>query len=73
MTAANSRSLVRLDEETEVCREVVDAARGKGWRRSVTAAQLRGTVRLNGLLEALRLVTRREFRLAWRATRQSVV
>jgi len=73
MTAANSRSLVRLDEETQVCREVVDAARGKGWRRSVTAAQLRGTVRLNGLLEALRLVTRREFRLAWRATRQSVV
>jgi len=73
MTATNSRSLVRLDEETQVCREVVDAARGKGWRRSVTAAQLRGTVRLNGLLEALRLATRREFRLAWRATRQSVV
>jgi glycosyltransferase involved in cell wall biosynthesis len=73
MTAANSRSLVRLDEETQVCREVAAMARDRGWRRSVRAAQLRGTVRLNGLLEALRLAARRQLRLAWRATRQSVV
>jgi glycosyltransferase involved in cell wall biosynthesis len=56
MTAQNSRSLVRLDEEVAICREVAAAARSKGWRHSYWAARLRITVRLNGLLEAGRLV-----------------
>ena len=56
MTAQNSRSLVRLDEEVAICREVAVAARRKGWRHSARAARLRLTVRLNGLLETARLL-----------------
>ena len=62
MTAQNSRTLVRLDEEVTVSREVRAAARSLGWARAARSAQLRPTVRLNGLLEAARLVARRQFR-----------
>ena len=71
MTALNSRSLVRLEEEVAVCREVSVAARNKGWRRSARAARLRLTVRLNGLLEATRLASRRQTSLARSAARQA--
>src|SRR5258706_3663291 len=58
MTAQNSRSLVRLGEEVAVSREVAAAAQRKGWPRARRAGRLRLTVRLNGLLEAAKLVGR---------------
>jgi glycosyltransferase involved in cell wall biosynthesis len=69
MTAQNSRSLVRLDEEVSVSREVAAAAREKRWKRSARAAQSRPTVRLNGLLEAGRLVAQRDLRSGAAAAR----
>jgi glycosyltransferase involved in cell wall biosynthesis len=58
MTAQNSRSLVRLEEEVALSREISVAAGAVGWKRAARSAQLRLTVRLNGLLEAGRLVMR---------------
>jgi glycosyltransferase involved in cell wall biosynthesis len=72
MTAQNSRSLVRLNEEVAVSREVAAAARGLGWKRGARAGQARVTVRLNGLLEAARLAVHRQLRAAGSALRQSV-
>ena len=72
MTVQNSRSLVRLDEEVAVCREVAAAARGKGWRHSYLAARMRPTVRLNGLLEAARLLAGRQMRAAFGAVRTAI-
>jgi glycosyltransferase involved in cell wall biosynthesis len=69
MTAQNSRSLVRLEEEVAVSREVSTLARSKHWLRSARTARLRPTVRLNGLLEAGRLLTHAELRAAWTAAR----
>jgi glycosyltransferase involved in cell wall biosynthesis len=69
MTAQNSRSLVRLEEEVAVSREVSNAARSKGWRRSARTARLRPTVRLNGLLEAAGLLAHGELRTALTAAR----
>ena len=71
MTAQNSRSLVRLEEEIAVSREVSEAARSVGWRRSARAARLRPTVRLNGLLEAANLLAHRQLRTALDAFRQA--
>lgn len=71
MTAQNSRSLVRLEEEVAVSREVSASARGIGWRRSVRSARLRLTVRLNGLLEATRLCIRFRWRSGLAAARQA--
>jgi glycosyltransferase involved in cell wall biosynthesis len=71
MTAQNSRSLVRLEEEVAVSREVGSAARALGWSHAARASRLRLTVRLNGLLEAFRLVTGRQPRAAWSAVRQA--
>ena len=71
MTAQNSRSLVRLEEEVAVSREVGGAARTMGWRRSARTARLRPTVRLNGLLEAANLLAHRQLRTAWTAARQA--
>ena len=71
MTAQNSRSLVRLEEEVAVSREILVVARAKRWNRSARAARLRLTVRLNGLSEAARLATRRQFRAAPNAARQA--
>ncbi len=56
MTAQNSQSLVRLDEEVTVSREVAEAARTRGWSRTARSARLRVTVRLNGLVGAASLV-----------------
>jgi len=72
MTAANSRTLVRLQEETDVSAKVAAMAGAKGWRRSTMAARLRPTVRLNGLLESGRLVVGHDYRMAWSAARQSL-
>src|SRR4051794_17472928 len=72
MTAANSRTLVRLEEETEVCREVAAVAHAKGWRRSARAGRLRLTVRLNGFIECVKLIVRRQFGTAWTAARRSL-
>ncbi len=72
MTAQNSRSLVRLSEEMAVSREVAAAARRKGWKRSARAAQVRLTVRLNGLLEAGRLLAHRDVRIAAAASRTAL-
>ena len=72
MTAQNSRSLVRLAEEVSVSREVAVAASGKGWKRSARAAQLRLTVRLNGLLEAATLTVHRDLRAAATASRAAL-
>ncbi len=72
MTAQNSRSLVRLEEEVAVSREVSVAARARGWHRSARAARLRPTVRLNGLLEAANLLAHRQLRTAWTAARQAL-
>ena len=69
MTTHNSRLLVRLEEEVAVSREVSAAARVLGWRRSARTAQLRPTVRLNGLLEVARLLAHRQLGTAWTATR----
>lgn len=71
MTVQNSRSLVRLEEEVAVCREVAAEARNRGWMRSARAAQLRITVRLNGLLEAGRLAAGRQPSSARSAARQA--
>jgi glycosyltransferase involved in cell wall biosynthesis len=72
MTAQNSRSLVRLGEEVAVSREVSVAARTMGWRRSARTARLHPTVRLNGLLEASRLLAHGQLRTALKAARQAV-
>ncbi len=71
MTAQNSRSLVRLEEEVAVSREVRSAAGALGWTHAARASRLRLTVRLNGLLEAFRLVAGRQPRAAWSAFRQA--
>jgi glycosyltransferase involved in cell wall biosynthesis len=72
MTAQNSRSLVRLGEEVTVSREVAAAATSLGWTRSARAARLRLTVRLNGLLESVRLVFHRRPGAAWQAACQAL-
>ena len=71
MTAQNSRSLVRLEEEVAVSLEVSAAARTIGWGRSARTARLRPTVRLNGLLEAARLAVGGQLRSAWSALGQA--
>jgi glycosyltransferase involved in cell wall biosynthesis len=71
MTAHNSRSLVRLGEEVAVSREVADASRAIGWKRGARAARRRPTVRLNGLLQAARLLMRRRLRASFTAFRQA--
>lgn len=71
MTAQNSRSLVRLGEEVAVSRQVGSAARALGWTHAARASRLRLTVRLNGLLEAFRLVAGRQPGAAWSAFRQA--
>ena len=71
MTAQNSRSLVRLEEEVAVSREIAAAARTRGWARGARAARRRPTVRLNGLLEAVRLVTHRKLRAGLSAARRA--
>jgi glycosyltransferase involved in cell wall biosynthesis len=72
MTAENTRSLVRLREEVVISREVLGVARQKGWRRTALAARLRVTVRLNGLVSALRLVGHGDFGGGWAAFRAAV-
>ncbi|HVE18725.1 MAG TPA: hypothetical protein VNB52_06555 [Ilumatobacteraceae bacterium] len=71
MTAQNSRSLVRLEEEIAVSRDVMEAAQALGWRRSARTARLRPTVRLNGILEAASLLVHGELRTAWIAARKA--
>jgi glycosyltransferase involved in cell wall biosynthesis len=71
MTAQNSRSLVRLEEEVAVSREVAEEARARDWRRSARMARLRPTVRLNGLLEAANLLAHGEPRTALKAAQQA--
>jgi glycosyltransferase involved in cell wall biosynthesis len=71
MTAQNSQSLVRLDEEVTVSREVANAARAQGWRRSCRSARLRLTVRLNGLIGAASLL-RSDRASAVRAARRAL-
>jgi glycosyltransferase involved in cell wall biosynthesis len=71
MTAQNSRSLVRLEEEVAVSREVSAAARAMGWHRSARTARLRPTVRLNGLMEAANLLVHGELPTAWIAARRA--
>jgi glycosyltransferase involved in cell wall biosynthesis len=71
MTAQNSRSLVRLEEEVAMSREVSVAARTMGWHRSARTARLRPTVRLNGILEAANLLVHGELRTALKAARQA--
>jgi glycosyltransferase involved in cell wall biosynthesis len=72
MTAQNSRSLLRLEEEIAVSREVSEAARAIGWRSSARTARLRPTVRLNGLLEASRLLAQGQSRRSWAAARWAI-
>jgi glycosyltransferase involved in cell wall biosynthesis len=72
MTAQNSRSLVRLEEEVSVSREVGAEAERRGWHRAARAARLRATIRLNGLLQAARLVVRGHVRAAGGAVRGAV-
>ena len=72
MTAQNSRSLVRLDEEVAVSREIAAAARSMGWSRGARSAQVRLTVRLNGLLEAARLLLHRRPHEGLAAARQAL-
>jgi hypothetical protein len=72
MTAQNSRSLVRLEEEIAVSREVREAARSAGWRRSSRTARLRPTVRLNGILEAANRLVRGQLVTARIAARRAV-
>ena len=72
MTAQNSRSLVRLEEEVAVSNEVLEAARTTGWHRSARTARLRPTVRLNGILEAATLLVHGELPAAWIAARKSI-
>ena len=71
MTAQNSRSLVRVGEEVAVSREIAAAARERGWKHAARAARLRITVRLNGLLEATRLLRHRQLRGAIKAVGQA--
>ncbi len=71
MTAQNSRSTVRLDEEVAVTREISGAARSIGWARGARSARLRMNVRLNGLLVAIRLVMHRQLRAGLSAARQA--
>jgi glycosyltransferase involved in cell wall biosynthesis len=52
MTAQNSQSLVRLDEEVTVSREVAEVARSRGWTRSARSARLNGLVSAAGLLRS---------------------
>lgn len=68
-TEANSRSMLRTDEETEVSRRVAAAARSRGWSRARRAGHLRPTVRLQALLRALLALAGRDWRTARRAAR----
>jgi glycosyltransferase involved in cell wall biosynthesis len=72
VTAQNSRSLVRLIEETEVSREVAAVANELGWHRAERAARLRVTVRLNGVLHALNAGVHGDFSRASSAMRHAL-
>lgn len=52
-TSRNTATLVRLEEETRLCRQLASAAAEQGWRSAARAGRLRTTVRLHGLLQAL--------------------
>jgi glycosyltransferase involved in cell wall biosynthesis len=72
MTAQNSQSLVRLDEEVAVSREIAAAARARGWPRSGRSASTRWTVRLNGLVGAAGLISGRRIGTAMHAVRRAI-
>lgn len=60
-TAVNTTSMIRLDEETRLCREIGAIATRRGWRRSRWASRMRITVRLHGLLQALGAIRSGDF------------
>jgi hypothetical protein len=72
MTAQNSQSLVRLEEEIVISREVAVMARRQGWSRSARSATTRWTVRCNGVLGASGLIARRQLRAGLGVARRSL-
>lgn len=52
-TSRNGRAFTRLAEETEMAKQISQAARARGWRRSTFAADLRWSIRLNGIASLL--------------------
>lgn len=67
MTQVNSASLVRTEEETELCREIVVECAERGWARAARAGRIRLTVRLQAVMRGATFVVQRRFRAAWRA------
>ena len=67
MTTVNSRSLVRTEEETELCRELSREASEKGWVRAARAGRRRLTVRLHAAFRALSLLAHGQPSLSRRA------
>jgi glycosyltransferase involved in cell wall biosynthesis len=55
-TQVNSSTLLRTVEETALCREVIAAARQRGWPSAARAGRSRWSVRLQGLMQAGRLL-----------------
>ncbi len=67
MTQLNSASLVRTEEETQLCRELVAECVARGWRRAARSGRLRLTVRLQAGMRSMMLLVRGRWRAAFRA------
>ncbi|MEK7422236.1 MAG: glycosyltransferase [Actinomycetota bacterium] len=67
MTQLNSVTMVRSEEETALCRELVAECVSKGWRRAARAGRFRITVRLQASMRACISLLHRRFGDSWRA------
>ena len=50
VTSRNARAFTRLAEETEMCRRIARAGERRGWTRTRSAARVRWSIRLNGVV-----------------------
>lgn len=67
MTALNSASMVRTEEETSLCRELVAECVARGWNRAARSGRLRITVRLQAGMRSLMMMAHGQVRRAARA------
>jgi hypothetical protein len=69
MTQINTATLVRTQEETEVCRDLARRARLRGWPRAARAGRARFSVRAQALVRAGELVVSGQWARAASAVR----
>jgi glycosyltransferase involved in cell wall biosynthesis len=69
MTQVNTATLVRTQEETEVCRDLARRARLHGWPRAARAGRVRFSVRAQALVRVGELVVSRQWARAASAAR----